>query len=352
MNGRVSDHNAQYYCINGDDQSDVSSLHDNSYISDGYKEEVKSTGSSNILKETFMEQQTSRLQLSGAYAIFKSQIENNYNKKIIESTIEFKDMKTLEIKTLKRKKFAYCRNDLITTYHVRNNCFSQFTYPKTIEQDKQVDVFVLERNKKKDKFICEDINNIISELGITKKVNELSTNITLFLDNINNIFLNKSYINTKQKIFCWNLFCYVLLFCLIACCCLLIVSLFFKVVFSQEFILDSQNILIALICLVCILIFLLIYYISTLSLLKQFKLIDYMLLRYKNNVQLVESWNKSVFYQSNVIVSIPVSVDYILFNKNPKQDIVITNIEFDAFNKNIIPNYNLESVDPIELIGN
>ena len=77
-----------------------------------------------------------------------------------------------------------------------------------------------------------------------------------------------------------------------------------------------------------------------------------MIRRYQDNFQLVESWNKSVFYQHNIIVSIPVTVDYILFNKNPKQDILITNIDFDAFKEKIYPSYNIKSIEPIELTGN
>jgi hypothetical protein len=51
---------------------------------------------------------------------------------------------------------------------------------------------------------------------------------------------------------------------------------------------------------------------------------------YNKYFEYIEAWNKSIFETNHIRVSIPISVDYLLFNMDPYQDIKIKDINMDV----------------------
>ena len=345
----------------------VSSLKNDSYISKHSKEDTNDHIYSNIFNCTndIDKARTSNLFSNGVVASVKhigdedkkdmhikdSQplgLFGNNNNNIIHNkkikVIVFQDESQNNIRILNRKKFAIVSNDLVTTFLIGNETFSQFSYPKSIEHDKRVNVYVLEKEKHKDEYICNDINEFISNLGIDNISNELSNNLKLFVQKVNDVFVNKNFINIKRCHLCWVLLCVFIILSLLAIAIVSTLSLVQTYNNTTQIIKLSNAMLIMLVCVMCVLMCLMIYYITSMPLLLKYKKLNYMWKMYKDNVTLVNKWNKSIFEVNQIKVSIPPSLDYIIFNKDPSQDIQIQNINLEHIKVKFNPSLTVEPI--------
>ena len=341
--------------IDNKETSVVSSLKNDSYISNPSKDDINDHRYSNVFYRTSdvdkprtshndnEDKKDNNNNNNQPLSLFGSNNTNNIipNKKV--KVISFQDESQNNIRILHRKKFAIVSNDLVTTYLIGNESFSQFTYPKTIEHDKRVNVYILEKQKHKDEYICNDINELLSNLGINNNSSELSKNVQLFIQKINEIFLNKNYISIKRCHLCWVLFCVLIILSLFSIAVLLALSLVQEDT-SKRIIKLSNKILLLLIIIICVLICLMIYYLTSMSLLLKFKKMNYMYRMYKDNVALINKWNKSIFEINMIKVSIPPSIDYIVFNKDMSHDIQICNINLEHIKVKFNPSLTVEPI--------
>lgn len=344
--------------IDNKETSVVSSLKNDSYISNPSKDDINDHRYSNVFYRTSdvdkprtsnndnnnnNEDKKDNNNNNQPLSLFGSANTNNTipNKKI--KVISFQDESQNNIHILHRKKFAIVSNDLVTTYLIGNESFSQFTHPKTIEHDKRVNVFILEKQKHKDEYICNDINELISNLGIDNNSSELSKNVQLFIQKINEIFLNKNYISIKRCHSCWVLLCILIILSLLSIAVLSALSLE-PAYISKRIIKLSSEMLLLLIFIMCVLICLMIYYLTSMALLLKFKKMNYMYKMYKDNVALVNKWNKSIFEVNGIKVSIPPSLDYIVFNKDMSHDIQICNINLEHIKIKFNPSLTVEPI--------
>ena len=256
----------------------------------------------------------------------------------------FQDESQISMSVLNRKKFAVVSNDLVTTFLIGNESFSQFSHPKLIEHDNRVNVYMFEKEKHKDEYICNDINEFISHLGIDNTSNELSQNLQLFLQTINEIFLNKNYLSIKRCHLCWTMLCIFIILGLLAITTLSTISLVQIYNNSAQIIALSNSVLVTLICGTCVLMVSLIYYSTTLPLLLRYKKMNYLWQMHKDNVALVNKWNRSIFEANRIKVSVPPSLEYIMFNKDPSQDIQIRNIHLDHIKAKFNPSLAVEPI--------
>ena len=84
----------------------------------------------------------------------------------ITSTIIFQNSnEEVTTKTLPDKKFAISSSDIITTFLINEDTFSQFTNPKEIEKDPRIKAYFLIKDNKRDKFMC-NLNELIDSTNL------------------------------------------------------------------------------------------------------------------------------------------------------------------------------------------
>ena len=58
-----------------------------------------------------------------------------------------------------------------------------------------------------------------------------------------------------------------------------------------------------------------------------------MVMNYARFIKYVESWNRSIFESNRIRVTIPVTIDYILFNMDPYQEIELKHNSMPSLRK-------------------
>ncbi len=79
-----------------------------------------------------------------------------------------------------------------------------------------------------------------------------------------------------------------------------------------------------------------------------YKYLYYMLSNHKNVLDFVDDWNFKLFERLKIKVSVPVSINYIMFNLNPYQDIEIKHLNMKAFQDQFFSDNNKGKVNSNE----
>ena len=228
---------------------------------------------------------------------------------------------------IEKKKFALSRNSQITTYLLSLFVFSEFLNLNELEKDNRFKVYFLKRNPQQKKFIVEDGNSVLTSLDIPlDRANDFKS----FIKGINRFLNEQEFLiiqlkNKKKLIWVY-----------------LIMTLFILGILAMGalFYLSYKKVHPALIGIeVAITIFFIIGFIMkiidayNLKILFIYNDLRYLILKYNKIYEFVEGWNTSLFENYRIRATVPISLNYIMFNLNPYQDIEIKHLNMDEIKK-------------------
>lgn len=228
---------------------------------------------------------------------------------------------------IEKKKFALSRNSQITTYLLSLFVFSEFLNLNELEKDNRFKVYFLKRNPQLKKFIVEDGNSVLTSLDIPlDRANDFKS----FIKGINRFLNEQEFLiiqlkNKKKLIWVY-----------------LIMTLFILGILAMGalFYLSYKKVHPALIGIeVAITIFFIIGLIMkiieayNLKILFIYNDLRYLILKYNKIYEFVEGWNTSLFENYKIRATVPISLNYIMFNLNPYQDIEIKHLNMDEIKK-------------------
>ena len=252
---------------------------------------------------------------------------DNLRKKTLNTSnireIIFSDKRNFHIDLFKSEKFAVCYNETIKTYLFNLYIFSEFTNPKLIENDQRVNIYLLERNKEKDIFQYE-IKELLENLNLASNKSDIIQN---FLKDINSFFEEESYILLKQ----WKIkYKKTIIFLLILLIIIFLLSIKIFLIFRNRYIQFEYYIIGIYIVLIIIMLFYMKYIIQkivNIDIYLLFNQIKYMINKENEIKQIINKWNQKEFESIRIKVSVPISLNYILFNLDPFQNILIENLD-------------------------
>ena len=260
--------------------------------------------------------------------------------------IIFSDKKDFHIELFKSKKFAICYNETIKTYFFELNTFSEFTNPKIIEKEQRVNVYILEKNKENDIFQYEN-KEILEHLNIPlnkiKIIENFIKDINSFLEEESYIQLKNSNIKYKKKYIIYFL---ILLIIIVAISIIMFLYFYYNYnILPKQYIIGSYIIFI-----IIVLIFLIniIYKIINMNIKLMFNQIHYMINKENEIKIIINKWNQKEFESIRIKVSVPISLNYIIFNLDPFQNIIIEDLDISNIISIFYPNLTISSSEIIE----
>ena len=265
---------------------------------------------------------------SGIYAIpmnrpHKFSLSKMGHKFIYESNSKVTNYK------INSKKFGFSKNSQIVTYLLSLFIFSEFLNLEELEKDTRFKVIFIKRNIQQKQFIIEDVNSLLNNLEIP---NDRTNDFEMFINGINNFLSDNDYLNIQKKTN--KKLCLIYLTIII----FIIVSLAFIAGIYYNFKQDEKNILIIVLEFIGLLLIIIglinrIINAKNIKLLYLFYELRYLLLNYNRVCDYFETWNKNLFENYKIRATTPISLNYIMFNLNPYQDIEIKHIDMNWMKK-------------------
>ena len=291
----------------------VSSLHDSSFNSynssldpnlkpvEGHQPEPESSTDNSIVIPTY-EQGFSRFSHSK-----------------ISRSITFQSAFNAQLtnEELPKYKFGILKSETVTTFMLNGNVFSEFTNPKEVEKDQRVNTFFLLKDTTNDQFDY-DAKEVMNSLSME---HDYESNIRDFLQGINDFFTDVTYQRVKKANLKYKLF--MIISIIVLSLCILSSFVYMIISFATSF---KAGIFILLLFVMGGLGYLLYYQLTSIKRMKTYLVynkINYMFTNYTQFVKYIEGWNRSMFESCRIRVTIPVSMNYILFNMDPYQEIEI-----------------------------
>ena len=239
------------------------------------------------------------------------------------------DEKNSKIILLNSKKFCIRKSPIIETFLVNLFIFSEFVDPFSIEKNNQINVIFVKKNNKENKYII-DLNTILHKLKLN---DENNNDFVEFFKGINLFFENESFQNMKST----NLKFKVKIYFIILTSS---ITTIFSII--QLFILSLSKlyyfILISLIILCILLLFCYFEQYKHMNLYLLYNELDYYLKSYNSISSYVEDYNTKVFSHINIRATVPVSFNYIMFNKEPEKVIEIKHFDMIYYKRYFYPN--------------
>jgi hypothetical protein len=229
---------------------------------------------------------------------------------------------------IEKKKFALSKNSQITTYLLSLFIFSEFLNLNELEKDNRFKVNFLKRNPQQKKFIVDDVNSVLTSLEIPL---DKSSEFKSFINGINNFLTEQEFLNiqvkNKNKLFWVYLVMVAFILGLLGMIGLNILS------YMKEI-----NILVLILEIVVDLFFIIGLIIKiidayNLKILFIYNDLKYLILNYNKIYEFVERWNSNLFENYKIRATVPISLNYIMFNLNPYQDIEIKHLDMNEIKK-------------------
>ena len=258
---------------------------------------------------------------------------NRFNNSRLGRTFIYEDIGKNSHSILKSQKFGISKTNHIITYFLNLYIFSEFINYTHIEKDTRFKVYFIPKNNSQEKFILNNsIENILSHLNIQSKNTE---QFTSFINGLNDLLSDKEYNDIKKSNKKYSICLYIVLIILL----LLISGISFAFYYFYQFIFEQEDlikysIIISSGVLALILIIILIFQIKKIcqkSLYISYKKLNYMLMNYNRFNDYIEEWNKTFFENNKIRASVPISLNYIMFNLDPYQDIEIKHLDMKWF---------------------
>ena len=239
------------------------------------------------------------------------------------------DEKNSKIILLNSKKFCIRKSPIIETFLVNLFIFSEFVDPFSMEKNNQINVIFVKKNNKENKYII-DLNTILHKLKLN---DENNNDFVEFFKGINLFFENESFQNMKST----NLKFKVKIYFIILTSS---ITTIFSII--QLFILSLSKlyyfILISLIILCILLLFCYFEQYKHMNLYLLYNELDYYLKSYNSISSYVEDYNTKIFSHINIRATVPVSFNYIMFNKEPEKVIEIKHFDMIYYKRYFYPN--------------
>ena len=255
---------------------------------------------------------------------------NKFNTSRLARTFIYEDRDGNKKYLLKSRKFGIAESRNVITYILNLYIFSEFANFNDLEKDNRFNLIFIPSTDNK---FEPNTEKVLNKLNMNVKNN--SDQFTQFINGMNDLLDDQEYKdiqkkNTKSKVclIILNIF----LFLLIAGMSFSFYY-FFDIIFQMEFKIKLAILIIAgVICLILIII--LIFQIKRLcriGLYKRYNNLNYMLINYSRFNDYIEEWNKNYFEMYKIRATIPISLNYIMFNLEPHQDIEIKHLNMRWF---------------------
>lgn len=303
----------------------VSSLKDNSFLSET-SEKQDSVRNLYPNPQTFDYPSSQKPDSESSISNILPNLPDRFSLSQVTSSITFQSSGETTTSLLPSKKFAVCSNATVTTFLLENAQFSQFTNPKEIERDPRIKAYFLIKNTKHDKFMC-NLDELTERLSLQGDYD--NQNVITFLRGLNAFFKEKEYVHIKHcNTIKWLLLYGVMFILFILSACMILYDVI-RVIYGH---IDNG------IVYMCHGVVVLcggggVYWLhmqrNKVHMTAMFKVMKYCSGNYAKYFEYVEAWNRSIFQMNHIRVSIPVSVDYLLFNMEPYQDIRIKDIDME-----------------------
>ena len=258
---------------------------------------------------------------------------SRFNTSRLARTFIYEDIGKNSHSILKSQKFGIAKTNHIITYFLNLYIFSEFINFTNIEKDSRFKVYFIPKDNSKEKFILNNnIENILTHINIQIKDSE---QFTSFINGLNNLLNDKEYNDIKKSNKKYSICLYIVLFILL----LLISGISFAFYYFYQFIFEQEDLIKYSIIassgvIALILVIILIFHIKKLcrkNLYINYKKLNYMLMNYNRFNDYIEEWNKTFFENKKIRASVPISVNYIMFNLDPYQDIEIKHLDMKWF---------------------
>jgi hypothetical protein len=229
---------------------------------------------------------------------------------------------------IEKKKFALSKNSQITTYLLSLFIFSEFLNLNELEKDNRFKVSFLKRNPQQKKFIVDDVNSVLTSLEIPL---DKSSDFKSFINGINNFLTEQEFLNiqvkNKNKLFWVYLVMVAFILGLLGMIGLNILSYMKEIsilVLILEFVVDLFFIIGLIIKIVEA---------YNLKILFIYNDLKYLILKYNKIYEFVERWNSNLFENYKIRATVPISLNYIMFNLNPYQDVEIKHLDMNEMKR-------------------
>jgi hypothetical protein len=292
-------------------------------------------------------------------------ISNTSKPSIIENNIIITDYQTVVSPVYKRKltfvsegpikskgitksNFFLYQSDNILTIVYNDKKYSQLI---SFPQSKEMELYFIHKNKSNDVFeynINEVLGNIYMNIG---NVNTNKNNVDSFLQGMNEFFRKDKYVSITHKNCCTKFWFVMLISMMILFICGMMLYVIQK---KDEASLLMISVVIGVGVVLCGGVVL-----AVLNWNKVFTGLKYNVIRYlienaHEHNKYIDDWNKSIFISNGVNVSIPITLDYIMFNLNREVEIAIENIDPISLQhkQRTLSSINSESMQELQDNGN
>ena len=239
------------------------------------------------------------------------------------------DEKNSQVIILKSKKFCIRKSPIIETFLVNLFIFSEFVDPFSLEKNNQIKVIIVKKNNKENKYII-DLKTILHKL----KLNEENNNDFIqFFNGINQFFESENFQNMKSTNFKFKLKIYSIIFISIITSIFSLIPIFILSIPKLYFFILISLIILCILLLIC-------YFeqYKHMDLYLLYNELDYFLKSYNSVSSYVEDYNNNIFSHINIRATVPVSFNYIMFNKEPEKVLEIKHFDMINFKRYFYPN--------------
>ena len=240
-------------------------------------------------------------------------------------------------------KFGLSKNSEIITYLISLFIFSEFLNLEELEKDKRFKVMFIKQNKIQKQFIIDDKKSLLNSLEIP---NDKSNDFDMFLNGINDFLKEDEYINLQKKNKKKMISVYALIILIIVLILGIITAIYFTIsTLTKKDENKTSKIITLILLFMLIMIFgfglvMKIIDANNLKLLFIYYDLRYLLINYNKINEHIEEWNKNLFEEYKIRVSMPISLNYIMFNLNPYQNIEIKHLDMDWLKKKFYKSQN------------
>ena len=239
-------------------------------------------------------------------------------------------------------KFGLSKNSEIITYIISLFIFSEFLNLEELEKDKRFKVVFIKQNKIQKQFIIDDKKSLLNRLEMP---NDKSNDFDMFLNGVNNFLKEDEYINLQKK----NKKKMISVYALIILIILLILGIAIAIYFTISTLKKGENQTSKIITLILLFILIMLFSFglvmkiieaNNLKLLFIYYDLRYLLINFSKINDHIEEWNRNLFENHKIRVSMPISLNYIMFNLNPYQNIEIKHLDMDWLKKKFYKSQN------------
>ena len=240
-------------------------------------------------------------------------------------------------------KFGLSKNSEIITYLISLFIFSEFLNLEELEKDKRFKVMFIKQNKIQKQFIIDDKKSLLNSLEIP---NDKSNDFDMFLNGINDFLKEDEYINLQKKNKKKMISVYALIILIIVLILGIITAIYFTIsTLTKKDENKTSKIITLILLFMLIMIFgfglvMKIIDANNLKLLFLYYDLRYLLINFNKINEHIEEWNKNLFEEYKIRVSMPISLNYIMFNLNPYQNIEIKHLDMDWLKKKFYKSQN------------